>query len=80
MICCHACNRRLAVCSGHLTELTEGRLGKRVGFTALAGSNPASSACDVARHTGHLEPSARLCWGVANASGLVVDGWVALPS
>ena len=31
---------------------------------------------DVARHTGHLEPSARLWSGVAEASGLVVDGRV----
>ena len=32
--------------------------------------------CDVARHTGRLEPSVRFCLGFAEASGLVIDGWV----
>jgi hypothetical protein len=43
MIGCHACDRRLAVQPEHNWP-AEGRLGKRVGLTALAGSNPASSA------------------------------------
>src|SRR5688572_5861763 len=37
---------------------------------------PSPALCDVARHTGRLEPLSRLWSGFADASGLVIDGWV----
>ena len=38
--------------------------------------SPLAHQCDVARHRRHLEPLTRLWSGLANALGLVVDGWV----
>jgi hypothetical protein len=37
---------------------------------------PKAALCDVARHRRHLEPLTRLLSGFADASGLVIDGWV----
>jgi hypothetical protein len=38
--------------------------------------SPLAHQCDVARHTGRLEPLTRLLACFADASGLVVHGWV----
>ncbi len=37
---------------------------------------PSPAQCDVARHTGRLEPLTRLWSGLADTSSLVIHGWV----